>query len=399
MHAAIIATLATTAHPMALYVGGLDVIKEPGSPGSQFGADPESIDVIEAGPGGVSSMRFSIDDPGLEIVLTDDMEVQYWDLANSVPLFGGYVSSWDVEPWPGGQGRTISVICDGYEKILDDSIVPLETVITGLATTLVEKIQLLAGNYSPLRQFASAADDKGNQATPVGWLAGAPFPQLITIQINGQTLRNAIRALFEASQRTTSNPGMVPYQQLNVTVDFYKGLRVWADPTIAPTQPTDYATLTVSDTPGGALAAAGLKHTTDPGGIVRAVYVNGGAPAGSGWVTDGTGKPGAKAYLDDPTSMTTADLAASGTAYLGQFAVAYRGSFHLDDHAPPATAHVGGLVAITDVAAGLAASQFRLMEIRRTWNLSLRQNWDVTYGGLAPSAVRSMRRDTRAVLS
>ena len=64
-NAAVVAAALTdhSAHPFALWVGGVDWIKQPGVAGNLFGVPLDSIEVTENGPGGVSSLRCSVEDP------------------------------------------------------------------------------------------------------------------------------------------------------------------------------------------------------------------------------------------------------------------------------------------------------------------------------------------------
>src|SRR6186997_225679 len=105
-NAAVIAAALTdhSAHPWGLFVGSSDVIGM---------TSLETIRLTEEGPGGVSSMEFTIDDPGKAVSIVDGAEVSFWDLTGNVVYFRGTVASWTARPEFGGQGRTITVECDG----------------------------------------------------------------------------------------------------------------------------------------------------------------------------------------------------------------------------------------------------------------------------------------------
>ncbi|HET7031105.1 MAG TPA: hypothetical protein VFI34_11385, partial [Candidatus Limnocylindrales bacterium] len=117
--AAVLATALTThaAKARGLFVSGVDVLYEPSAPGSMGYAVPiESVQVHEDGPGGVSSLSFTIEDYALRVELTDGAEVRFEDLVRGVPVFRGWVQHWDETPRAGGVGRDFRVIARGAES-------------------------------------------------------------------------------------------------------------------------------------------------------------------------------------------------------------------------------------------------------------------------------------------
>jgi hypothetical protein len=123
-------------------------------------------------------------------------------------------------------------------------------------------------------------------------------------------------------------------------------------------------------------------------------------------VSDGTGKAGPTAVLDDST-LTTVDAAqAAGQAYLAQYASSARASFSLTDTniLTANLAHAFALgVDITDARVGLSAASddtFRVTNLARS-NFSGDGDEDVTFsfGGNPPSVTALTRQLTRTTLS
>lgn len=384
-----------------LTVGGVDVIKQPGNTTNPYGVPLDSIEVEEAGPGGVSSMRFVINDPAISVIVQDGMDIRFHDITNDVPIFSGWVQSWRYLPAFGQQGRRIEVTAIGGEAVLDWAFVASLTIPAGTDfRAAVQSAVANAEGIRDLRPFANPAITAGpsTQAMPIAnlYLGGGDAQGSISsaVVLNGVSLREAIRQIGAVSTYQSWYYGG-PAADIYATVDAYKGLRVWRKSSTI-NDPGDYTTLTIDDTPSGSIRAEGLNHEVDAAGIVRAVYITGGNALGTGLVTDGTGKPGPVASFSDSTILTADALAQAGQNFLAQYAVGSRGSFNLIDHTPTVTVHAGGAVTITDARAGLAAQSFYIMSIRKTFN-AVRQTWSISYGGLPPSAMRLTRRLTRAV--
>jgi hypothetical protein len=399
-NAAVVAAALTdhSAHPFGLFIGGLDVIAAPGTQGQRVGVQPESIHVTEAGPGVISAMTFTVDDPGKAIALTDGLEVTYWDLVNNVPLFGGFLLRWSLRPDPGGQGRKIDVECSGFEALLDRVFIDTWTFPNN--TKVATAIQALAGNFSDLRAFVSTASDAGAQATPVGWLRGGiGIPNSGPYTITSLTLRQAIARLFEICMAgdftSVPNSGVI-----YATVDFYKGLRVWCEVTslgdvLGSVKPDDYTNLTVADTTAGAFPGADLEYAIDTGELVRKVYIQGGNAAGTGWVTDGTGKPGATAYINDSSIVDANRLAAVGAGYIASHKTTQRGSVVLAYAGLPTTVHPGSAAIVTDAAVDAAGASLPIVSIEKTWH-GTEAEWTVTFGTPKPSTATAIRDVTRS---
>lgn len=391
--AAILAAALTdhSARSKGLYLDGLDVIVAPGT--RSYGVPIETIEVEENGPGGVSAMQFAIDDPLKLVTVAEGMAVRYVDLVNDYTIFDGWVSHWDVVPDFGQQGRTIVVSCDGVEILLDwAKVVGTFTFPVGSSGAAAAQALVAACSSGPIRAFVSSAV-QSTQAQPI-----ASNPQLtVDVTTGGKSLRECLRDVLSACTQSTGGTSTGS----TFTLDFDFGLRVWTVP-LGLELPLDWGQLTLSDV--GANNPEGLTASIDTSPVIRAVYITGGNAAGTGWVTDGTGLPGETVIgPTDATILTAEARQAAGAAYLAQFAVTIRGTLTLQDRAPATTVHAGGRLNLTNAAAGLAASapdtSYRIGSIRKRFLPSTRETWEITYGGLAPSAARLMRRLTRTVVT
>lgn len=382
-----------SARAYSLWIDGLDVIKQPGGAGG-WGAPIDSIRVVEQGPGGISSLNVTVDDPSRSLTFSDGAFVRYHDHVRDRPEFLGFVQV--ASPRPMATGRAWDITCEGIESVLDWMIVPAATIVAG--TDIQTAIQSLVGQASgsgvQLRAFASNIND-GNEQFPIGELATIGVASLSdTVVISGDTLREAIRKVLAVAEPNGAQKG--PTSGVSrCTVDFYFGLRVFRQ----VFGPNDYDLLTVTDSAGSPnFQASGLQHTIDYGAIVRGVYVQGGNANGTGLISDGTGKPGEIAYISD-SNVTTEGLKL-GTAwdYMGDKRTGVRGSFTLESVVPSASNYrAGGLTQITDVQVGLSANQFSIETIERSYFPGGQQDWAITYGMRRPSLVTQTRRLTRAI--
>lgn len=391
-NAAVVAAALTNhaARSKLLAIGGVDVVFQPGASGNGYGVPIDTVEVIESGPGGVSSLTAIASDPGIALLLTDGQDVRFHDLVNDVPIFTGWLQSWGYVPDFGQQGRRISFSAIGPEILLDWAIVPPSlTIVSG--TDVVTAIQMAvaaAVGTGPLRAFsAGGASAPSSQANPIQWGTLSTSIVTDTLVLSG-TLREVLRSI------TTYVVGGHGYGGAYVTVDMTYGLRVWFS------GPSDWNTLTIIDTSASAIVAEGLSHDVDAAAIVRGVYITGGNAAGTGLVSDGTGKLGPIAELSDSTILTASALQVAGQAYLNSFAAGERGSFSLTDHTPDLAVHGGSSVSVGDARLGAAVSPVggRIAQIKKTFQ-PVRQTWVVSYGGLPPSLTRALRRLTRTTLS
>lgn len=396
-NAAVLATQLTdhSARPFTLTLGNMDVIAY---------ADFDSIEVIEEGPGAVSQCSFHIVDPtGVVPVPTAGSEVWMWDNTTGTPMFGGYISEWNASPYAGGVGRSLSITALGLEVLLDWGNLPSTDVATYLSVSqpsanplLPLGVQYLTGQFGSFGFRDTAADTEvnGDFDEPIGTLVDNSAPPRLQITagvvVGPGSLREAIGQLLQLATKATY-PGTNPfYFDAVLTVDFYRGLRMY----FRGQKPDDYTDLTIDDSLGAALASTSLNYEVHPGDVVRAVYVTGLNPAGSGWVVDGTGIIGQQAVLNNPNSTNADRLAQIGTAYLQSQAPLTRGTVSIQNYAPSVgTVHPGSSVVISDANVGLSAQSYVISTITKTFTKAGKQNWTVAFGGRRPSAMSAIRRD------
>lgn len=394
------------AHPYGLFMNGLDVIKEPATP-SRYGVPTDSIEVVEAGGGGVSTLRYTIDDPSKVLNFYGDEEVVLWDFTRDVPMFGGYIDSITQDVDFGQIGRTWTVQCSGYETLLDTIAMP-SMVVNFVTSPASSGVGASAMNESDMIMQLAAQTPLNNgsplvptatQALPVGYRKRL-CPTDVTVDFSGMSVRAGFDAYTAIA--VSSGSGFIPALGKNaeasaapdasvwLTVDFYKGVRFnwFLGSTQGPGAQwfSDYGTLTVTDTPGGTLAAEGLTYSEDrsPSAIVNGVYVKGASAAGSGFV--GTGRT-PRREVSVSSSGTTGDTR-SGAAFdamTGRIDAAGRGSFSLTSYTPVNGIHPGSPLAIDEASLTPnqgALARYMITEIRKTLNSGLTQNWTISYMSL-----------------
>lgn len=396
---ALIATQLTdrTTRAYTLTVGGVEVLGA--FAGAPYLVPIESIDIDESGPGGASGMDFDIWDPSLLVTVEEAEEVRFHDVTNDIALFRGFVQSWSSA---GVIGRVIHVKCIGIEAVLD-WVVSSVTIPAG--TPIADGVASLWYNATgigvPLN-VSWANSTNGTADNPVGDLTASttPFTYVYTasaVTISAVTLREAIQQLLAVAKVSRASDGTeVDYSDPTYcTVDFRGGLRLWG--TSGTGIPGGYANLTVTDATSGT-AATILEHETDATGIVRGVWVTGANAAGTGLVPDGSGKPGLIATItSDATTAAARDRA--GDAYLADKSIGVRGRLSIERFSPTTEIHAGSKVTITNTAVGLSSQSYTIFSVRKSFQAGGTQTWDVSYGGLQPSAMRLTRRYTRTTRS
>ena len=397
-----------------LKIGGTDVLTVYADSTTSYSVPIESISLTEEGPGGVSSLSFSIWDPLVEVTLESAANVEFWDWDNTStiygrPLFLGFLQAISIRPADGGPGRWLDIDCIGIECLLDWMLVPALTVPAG--TRFPAAIQSCVANATgvgwPLRAFSDNPGDedaRNDQAHPVsGYAPGFPSTQYDVV-IDGGSLRNAIADCVTACDTWVTGTGAV------TSVDFTSGLRVWPTSMGTGTEAgvittylaDDYTYLRVENVlaPGAThTPASTLKFTIDPSGISRAVYIVGGNAAGSGLVSDGSGIVGPVAFVNDSTILTAAKRNAVAAAYLSQFSQGIRGTFTLentDTGTGTANVRAGGVARFyADSQTFSADISFTIMSIRKTFYAGSHEDWDIAVGGFVGSAVKQLRRNLR----
>lgn len=390
-----------TPRRLALWLDGLDVALQPAAGGNRYGVDPGSIDITEQGAGGVSMMSFEVEDPQLAVAIDQGgARVLAWDLANDVPAFRGFVQSVQLEAAAGDQGRLYRVQCIGPESLLDWYCV--RTAMTFAAgTELAAVVQGIVANgleheIRALNWPASAGSNASTQAVPMERANPADaIVDALTLDA-GTSLRTAIR---QACQLVPS-PGIygagVAITGIQVSIDYWLGLRLYTG--LQGGGGFLPATSIVVNDDSTALANQGEPtiHGWDSA-IYRSVLVRG--TGVSVLVTDGSGRPGPRAILDDSTITTAAGAQAAGAAYLRPYGATYRGTIAYVDRAWTDLRPAASTVQITDTRLGLAGLNLEVREIRRRFRNSGREDVSITYGGLVPSMTRLIRRLTRGTRS
>lgn len=384
-----------TARPRSLTIGGLTVL---GGDGTQpYGVPIESIEVTEAGPGQVSAMTFTLDDPGAALTLFAGSVVRFWDnrAGHDYPIFTGFVDTWESSPL--GIGRSIAVSCVGIECLLDWLYVPTAIDFgapASLLSMILGAIGTAVGPSYPLWAAGSAAGTS-TQAVPIG---------LNTVsQVSGAgkagpgTLRKVLQTIADAIRPS----GTVNVMQVHV--DQWGGLRIWTIDSATPGVPA-------ADLTGFAVTAAGypanvgtdLHHRTSPGDATRTCVVTDSTGTTTVVVSDGSGVPGRTTAVTAPVGMSSvSDLQAFGAQVLARLGATVGGDVTLSETTftlgTNGTQRAGAGITITDAQAGVAGASGQVSQIVKSFLPSGQEQWQVTYGATR-SGVQALRSLTAAVV-
>jgi hypothetical protein len=393
--AAIIASALNTAatRSKGLWVGGVDVIIDPVAP-IDYAVPIESVRIEHQGPGGVSSMEFTIECYTVPpaVTVADGMDVRFYDFTNSRDLFYGFVDHVDVVNLYGDRGTVYHLKCVGIEALLDWSVMAADiTFAAGIHPEVgVQSVFANAVGTSLDRLNATAssiADTNSNDTNPVMAL-GTITATAVTITA-GTTLREAIR-LVGAQVLWTD-----PTQYFVATVDFRGGLRwFWTTALLSAVDNWGFTAIN-NDSPStsnGEDTTYGIDAAQYRGVFVKGTGV-------TAFVPSGAGKEGPIAFLNDTNITTLAVAIQAGISYLVPYTTQARGTYALRDKAPAVNSIPGGKVTITDTRLGLSATVFAVSAVMRTFNASQREDWIVAFGGLAPSMTGLARQLTRTTLS
>lgn len=378
----------------SLWIDSVDVVLQPGQSGNAFGALIESVALTHAGPGAVSALTFTIEDPQIAMAIAEGAIVRLHNHARDWTEFLGFVQSWRYRPL--ATGRLIDVVCQGVEAILDWLIVGGLTIPAG--TSMQAAVQAAYGNAVgtggiPLRAFSAAS--ASSQPFPIdgNWLNATAY----ALTFANTTLREAIRQILAAV--VPDDPAFDGYF-LETTVDMYAGLRVWYSlGNLAAVN--DTLTVTLNQAAG---PHEDLSHEVDAGGAIHNVWVAGGNAAGTGLVTDGSGKPGKTGIINDPTILTTTQRNQVGKSYLREVgSLSYRGTVVASEPSweslltsQLSVSPVGTELDLTNPQAGLgSALRVRITQVRRRYLASGKTVWTIAYGGNPPRATTHIRRLTK----
>ena len=377
------------ARSKGLYVDGLDVLK---NTEQGYGVPISSIELVEAAPGQVSSLKFTIDDPNGVITIADGAQVRFADLARGPALFLGWVSSVSITAF--GIGRFLAVECVGVESVLDWWQVPAITwtstqgkdIIAGLVARCYK-----TGGF-PLRVAASAGTGFQSSLT---YPTNHPLSNT-TMTTPAGSLRAAI--MYVSAVWVDSAVDTFPGKDIGATVDFYGNLRTpgrgWTGSGVGY-EHQDFAYLLTID--GATIRPSATEYQVDGGSATRGVVVT-----GSGvtvMVTDGTTATGQVAPMTS-TSTTTDGARATGLAYLKRNARSVTGSVTVDDALNAGSVgneqHAGMGLMITDPNVGLSSTQAPISEIIKSFNADGTETWVISWGAPASGAmlVRALTAST-----
>lgn len=407
----------TIVRARALTIGGWDVLLSPGKTG--LGVPIESIRVTNMGPGGVSSLSATIEDPLKEISyatgtagfdsLIPGLPVILSNLTTGKTIFRGMLMTWSYRPREGGQGRYIDIEATGVEAWLDWAKMPAALMIPAGTdfSTAIQSVVAQSTGVPGLRASSAGPGGIGtggtNANTTISNLANTTDPSFtlgtaVTITA-GATLREALGRITAAViQSITTVHGFSLTAVVRVTIDEDYGLRVYGS--IVP--PSDWSSLTANDSPTGTNTAANLNSRVDYSGVPHSVLVAGANAAGSGIVSDGTGFPGPIAFLSDSTIDSAAKLADAGLAYLAGVGAAVNGSMTIESFIPTSTIHVGMSVTLTSDTNVPTIGQFNSAffgQLDRTFQGGGLETWGVTFGSTERAFTSEVRRLTRTTLS
>lgn len=377
-----------------LWLAGTDVIAQPTTPPT-YAVPMESVRIDHQGPGGVSSMDFDVECYTVppNVPVSDGMEVRFYNFTDSEYLFYGFVDHVDIVNLTGSRGTVYHVTCVGIEAVLDWSQLAADlTVPAGL--DLAAAVQSVFANCTGtslyrIRSFATTGGTS-NDTTPIA-SGGITLQNAITISA-GTTLREGIRSVVAQAFPTGSSSAWL------WTIDFQGNLRLAQASLISN---WDFFAVN-NDTAAGTGPAESLSYGIDAAQY-HAVLVKG--TGVTAFVSDGTGKEGPIATLNDASITTVAQAQAAGLFYLNGYSQTARGSFERQDRAPQGIGggtpygKPGGGVFVTDTRLGLSAVYFTVKSVQKTFNPSQRENWTLAFGGLPPSVAslaRQLTRDTRS---
>ena len=306
-----------SARSWGLYVDGVDVIASPVR-GNRYGVDITSVVLRDAGPGQVSTLTFTLDDPVPELSITPGATIRFHDIVRNMPLFAGFIGSYSVSSF--GVGRSFEVTAVGLEILLDWMYVPGFTIAAG--TGSVAGVQAVAaaaiGIGWPLN--VAATDGLSRYTSPVGFGPGLANNNNNPVTIPSGTLRAALQAYADFYIVENQSAALGYYNV--ATVDPFGGLRFYrltgGDIIVASSTILDIEQTLIRSTGTGTAYPADTAYVVD-GSAAQSVYVLG-TGAGTGVVPNGTGRIGPTGQLTD-ASITTAEARVSlGTSFLSQSA-------------------------------------------------------------------------------
>lgn len=325
----------SASHPYCLFIDNLDVIKQPGTPGSVFGVDIDSITLTE-GIGQPPTLEFVIDDPTRALTLNSGASVYFVDHRGRIlssgtivtsDLFRGILESHELVPGSGVSWKW-HCVAHGLDVLLDRRIIPSgvvpASVINGAYAAAVQYIMsLYGGNQISALQRDTTAINQNNLFAATGALS-------VAIPLSGKTLRQALNDLAPANDQFATFSAV--YQN-SVSVDSQGRLLAlgqdYRNPPFLGNEGFKEGTLALASNP----APANINVDVDTSNLVNAVYIRGVDIASSGWVTDDTSIATYgrfEAFLDAPECTSSVMVNTLGGAYLGDHAAVTHVAFTLN---------------------------------------------------------------------
>jgi len=413
MHAALVAFEQNDGQPArrhALYLNGTDVLLPPGTAANRAGVPIDGVIVKENGPGGVSSMTFTITDPTPSgsgaVNLQIGQEVRFYDITNDRFVFAGWVQTWSAVPFA-GVGRAYKVTAQGIEALLDWLKCANVTIPAGIdygdaIVRAVSNAMATSGLGVPLYVVYPGwilGQYNGNGTQPIGSLGDSTGPALMgaSVAVTGpKTLREVCRMIGAAANLPNNSHGQgVP--DTRVTIGFDGKLRAWG--TAIGNGPNDYSICQVSNAVGGVRAVI-PEHIVDGGGVTRAVIVSGSGGTVYGPFTDGTNIPGDIATISDTTVANATDAAQVAGAYLQDKSPTTRGTAVLEENTPTNNVRAGSSLQVLSEPNATGFAGGPIGQLTKTYSAGgALERWKITYGGLPASFTSRVRRLTRDTLS
>lgn len=331
---------AHAAHPFSLHWAAQELVDVTGRRGITVPID--TVSISEVGANGASSMTFLCNDALRVLALPALGRVQLTHNTPNEVLFAGYVQGRETVPWAAG-GYAVQTTCTDYSSLLDTTVLPALKYPAGHSDRALIQGVVAHSIRSQYVYTHSSFMTSTNASMPA-------------MDFSHITLRAAIEAIQAAA-----GEGRHYY------IDFLGRVHYFSGTTEAA---MGAAPFTLTDTPVGAQrASTDLRIEYDDSQIANAVYIFGGAPAGSGWEKD---EASIKAYglrqgsFNAPHCKTAAHRTNVGRHYLGMHKDPIaRGSFTSTTN--DTGWRVGQALTVTSSQLGLSGAVYPISQIDTTF--------------------------------
>jgi len=336
----------TKAHRFSLHADAVDLIDVSNTRG--FGIPVSSIRVSELGANGQSTMSMIFQDPKKALSIPALARVQFNDHTANEVIFAGPLIGRMTTTYGGQQGYAIDAHCVDYGWYLDTTIVPALTHKAGASDQAL--IQSVIGH-------AMRASSRHPAVYAHTSLVTSTNSNMPAFEFSHLTVRAAIEAIQAAAGADRHY-----YIDFLGRVHYFSGVEA---STPAPFTITEH-----TPSSGGERAPEDLSFEYDDSQIINAVYIFGGAPAGSGWAKD---EASVKLYglrqgtFNAPHCKTAAHRANVGQHFLVRHKdPIVRGSFKITG--TDTGWRVGQSVVITNTALGISAASYPIKQIDTTFD-------------------------------